>query len=342
MARLLICGWEVGKACGNGNWVGNDPVTSPVPGTWSTYSYGGGGGGATTFHLLWSASTGEFYCGFRYYTPTGTTNIRVLNIGSPNNVTQLCLRNDSNLWKITRGDNSATMGTGTHTVTAGVWEYVEVYGLISATVGKVQLRVNGVDDIALTTGLNTKEDGASALVDRIGFVPDNGNTYVDDVYVNDTSTAVNTAFSGDIGVKGLVVNAAGDVTGLTRGGTDSGSNWGQVDEVPPTDATDYVSGADSSSYDLYNIPAITGVFGSVQSARLWVRAQNQGPGFASIAHMVKYDSNADTVADTESQGADVPLSATWAYYGKEYNLDPAAAAWTLAKIDALQVGVKSR
>jgi len=125
------------------------------------------------------------------------------------------------------------------------------------------------------------------------------------------------------------------VTQLSRGGADSGTNWGQVDERPPNDATDYVFSSTVNQYDLYNIPDLTG-FGSVQAATLWLRAQKDDAGSALIAPMIKSGA-------VENQAADQALPTSWAFLQKVYNIDPTdSAAWTVAKINALQIGAKAR
>jgi hypothetical protein len=58
--------------------------------------------------------------------------------------------------------------------------------------------------------------------------------------------------------------------------------------------------------------------------------------------MVKVDTDASGTADTENQGADVPLSNSWVYHTKYYNRQPDSTSWTPAKVNALQAGAKVR
>jgi hypothetical protein len=170
------------------------------------------------------------------------------------------------------------------------------------------------------------------VITGIGIIPDSSSHYVDDLWVNDTTGAQNTGFSGDIRVAAYIPNAAGDVTGLTPTG---GANYTNVDERPPNDATDIVSATGTTLYDLYHVPNTSGV-GTVQAVTLWLRAQKSDAGAKSIAHKLKS-------ASTEDTGADLTLSTTWAYYGKVYNVDPTdSVAWTAGKVDALQIGAKAR
>jgi hypothetical protein len=272
--------------------------------------------------------------GFRFQNQATGNSRRVVNLITATPDVNLCLRiNAADHFEVLRGD-ATSLATGTATIASSTWYYVEFYALISDTVGKIQVRVNQVDDIALTTGLDTRQDatGAGTVITGIGIIPDSSSHYVDDLWVNDTTGAQNTGFSGDIRVAAYIPNAAGDVTGLTPTG---GANYTNVDERPPNDATDIVSATGTTLYDLYHVPNTSGV-GTVQAVTLWLRAQKSDAGAKSIAHKLKS-------ASTEDTGADLTLSTTWAYYGKVYNVDPTdSVAWTAGKVDALQIGAKAR
>jgi hypothetical protein len=117
-------------------------------------------------------------------------------------------------------------------------------------------------------------------------------------------------------------------------------NYDYVNENPPNDATDYVFDSVVNDYDLYNIPSTQ--WTTVAAVVLPLRAQKSDAGAANIAHMTKYDTDASGTADTENTGADVALSTSWAYHTKYYNRQPDATAWSVAKVNALQVGAKVR
>jgi hypothetical protein len=310
---------------------GGAVVTTPTAGSWSTYSFQGGNAGLGGHFSI--TATGELYHGFRFYTLANT--IRVMNYVSPNAVhnARISLNAASRL-EISRGDGTAVLGTGATILATNTWYYIEVYLLISDTVGKAQVKLNGVDEIALLTGQDTRADAGAGgdTIDRICVIPDNVNVYVDDMYVNDTTGSYNTGFAGDTRIVAYIPNASGDVTGLTP---TSGSNYTNVDERPPNDATDIVSATGTTLYDLYNIPNTSGV-ASVQAVTLWLRAQKSDAGAKNVAHIIKSGS-------TESSGSDIALSTSWAYYGKHYSIDPTdSAQWTASKVDSLQIGSKAR
>lgn len=174
------------------------------------------------------------------------------------------------------------------------------------------------------------------LVVEVGFrafsaTPDNNRDIrVGDAAANDTPEDETSIldynpwieFSSSIGISGL-------------------GNWELVDEHPPNDALDYVYGTGTTEIDTYNIPNTSNVT-SVQCARLWWRAQKDDASSVNTASVLKYDTDANGTADTQTVGSDKALSTSWAYYDDIFNQQPDSTNWTAAKIDALQIGVKSR
>jgi hypothetical protein len=325
MARIFQTGMEMGS---DKFLLSGAPgvSTSFTRGAWSTYSMQLNANAV----MAWDSAVSEFYGGFGFYV-TGTTASDLIWFESPGAVVQCSLKYTAGqLWEARKSNGGTLLGTSTTAMTTGVWYWIEYHVIISATVGVFEVKQNGIQQINATAA-DTKGDAGSATVDRELWV-NQAQFYIDDHYVNDTTTATNAAYSGDIRIKGYIPSAAGDVTGMTP---TSGANYTNVDEVPPDDATTIVAATGTTLYDLYNIPNTSGV-ATVQAATLWLRAQKSDAGAKSIAPMIKSGA-------TENQAADQTLSTTWAYYRKNYNVDPTdSAAWTPSKIDNLQIGQKAR
>lgn len=219
------------------------------------------------------------------------------------------------------------------------WHLVEGWCLIDTTSGEVEMRVDGVN-VASFSG-DTQGDGASGITTdrfRLGGSDSFSSTasdYYDDVAINDTSGSDNTSWIGEGKVVKMAPNGAGDSTDLSRGGSDSGANWSQVEEVPPNDATDYVFGSTADDHDLYALEDVSDV-NSVNAIVIWHRAQKDDAGARSFARVLKSEA-------TEDDGSDVTLSQSWEYYSEILERDPVdAALWDETKLDALQVGFKVR
>lgn len=331
MARVFQTGFETGSLTQLDLLQQGGLNTTIVPGAWSTYSYQG----ATGKTALPSTYT-ELYAGFRYYHGGGFTSNPILTFASPNDTAQCQLRvNTGGKLVAVNGNNNGTLGTGTAQLVITSWAYIEVHVVIHDSTGSFEVKVNGVVDQTLTS-VDTRNDTGVGTCDRLWFLGDN-NQYMDDLYVNSTTGSQNTGYSGDIRVSAYIPNAAGDNTGLTRGGSDSGNNYGQVDERPPNDATDYVFGTGTSVYDLYNIPNTSSV-ATVQAVTLWMRAQKSDAGAKNIAPVIKSGGT-----PTETIGSDQALSTSWTYYKELYNNEPVDnVAWTPSKVDSLQIGAKAR
>lgn len=335
MARIFDTGFEIAQVdIGDISPLGGNFTPPSTRGPWSAYAYNSNLG-----IVGWDAAVSDFYWGTGFYLQSNGA-LHGLEFMSANSIANIELAVDSGnklVYKL--GRDGTVIVTSTRSLGVGKWYYLEGHIVIHDTTGSLELKIDGQVESSMTiSGTDTRNDLATC--NRMRFA--DSNVAFDDVYVNDTTAPDNADYSGDIQIKGYVGNAAGDVTGLTRGGTDSGSNFGQVDEVPANDDTDYAYGTDTTVYDLYNLPSISADFGSVQSMRLWIRAKKTGGGAANIAHMLKVDTDASGTADTENQGADVALSAAYVDYSKGYDRQPGPSSWTPAKGDALQIGVKSR
>lgn len=338
MARVWQSGFEVGHKDCLDLGAGGAIESTTTRGSWSQYSWHtDGSSGEASFG---GAQLSEWYCGLGFYRTANVAHFLEFRNVNASLAVELTI-NGSFFIEAKLGRDGTILATGATAVTVNSWHFVECRFKIADAGGVIEVKLDGVTQFTFSG--DTRYD-AAANGDKFTSIVlgETTNTcYYDDVWVNDTTGTRNIGYSGDVRIKAYIPNAAGDVTGMSRGGTDSGSNYGQVDERPPNDVTDYVTAAGTSLYDLYNIPNTSGV-DTVQAVTLWLRAQKSDAGAKNVAHVLKYDTDASGTADTENVGSDVALSTSWAYYGKVYNDDPGATAWSAAKIDALQVGAKAR
>lgn len=230
------------------------------------------------------------------------------------------------------------IGTSTINVPVDTWTLLEVRAVAATgATGTVEIRVNGASGFSAVGTVRTCQVNANygATVLEFWRLNTGGATlnYVglDDLRVNDTAGARNNSWPGDESILLLRPNAAGDLTQLTRGGTDSGANWSQVDETPPTGTGDYVFSDTVGQTDLYNLTTVA--VSSVSAVEVLVQGFNSGGG-GSIDLVTKTGAG-------QSDGTAVSLTATPTIYRRLLELDPAdSAAWNQVKIDALQTGPK--
>lgn len=338
MATIFMDGSETGS---NG-WAdgGISLQTDTTAGVWSTYSMSASGNNSFTMYMDGSADV--LYGQFHVYLE-GNSHVQEFRFLSPLDTEQCHISWDSGERITIETPSETVLATGTTVLQYDRWYYVQFYIKIHDTLGECTIKVDGVTQFT-ATGLDTRSDTTTANVSRIAIActaTQSGNRW-DDIIINDTTGTDNTSYPDWQGIEALMPNAAGDNTGLTRGGTDSGSNYGQVDERPPN-TTDYVYSSTVDLYDIYNLPATQ--WPSVSAVALFLRAQKSDAGAANIAHMLKIDTDASGTADELDTGSDVPLSTSWSYHSKIYNRQPDNAgdtSWTANKVNALQAGAKVR
>lgn len=368
MTRLLQSGWEtgdvnqIGAAAGIGSHSIPTVVTaSPTPrtGTYCLKCSSSGSGTVTGFSsrsvlLVSHASKTELYYAFAFYrsdTETFTTPSRVIfyTIDASGNVgIALTCEPDGTVrvYNCTTGGASPTSANFTlvaasaTTILATTWTSIEVH-IVAATgsTGTVEVKINGATVITATSQ-RTSQTNANLLGFGLDFTrinnPTAGSTatYVafDDLVVNDTAGSVNNSWCGDQSIIMLKPNAAGDSTQFSRGGADSGSNFGQVDESPPNALTDYVYDTTVGHMDLYNVNNATVV--SVSAVEVLTQAFNVDGTGGSMNLVTKTGAG-------QSDGSAQNIGGTPAYYRRLLETDPAdSAAWDQTKINALQIGVK--
>lgn len=221
-----------------------------------------------------------------------------------------------------------TLATGTTPIVLANWYYLEVKVVVSATVGTVELRLNGASTAECSgTGLNT----GALNIDNIGYVF--GSLWIhswDDIYAVDTSgSAPTNTWLGDVKVETLYPTANGTNTAWTGAYTD-------VDD-PATfdsDAT-FISSSTPGDKETYAVTDLTTAAGTVLAVQTNLVARKDDAGVRTIAPVLR-------TGGTDYDGTTTPeLSASYVDYTQLYDrLDPSGAAWSISTVNAMEAGVK--
>lgn len=366
MTRLLQCGWETGDVAQLGTAVGAGvfavpAVVSATPtarsGTYClkcTNSNGSNTGFANSSRITFlHASKTELYYAFGVYrndTETNTLPSRVafFTQDTAGNINCLVTFEDDGscrAYVVTGGgsnpnvtSNLTLIGSSATSIGNNTWTHIEVH-IIAATgsTGTFELKINGSTVITATSQrtcqTNANFGGFVLLFMRGQAGGGSTSSYLafDDLRVNDTSGSVNNTWCGDESILMLKPNAAGDSTQFTRGGADSGNNYGQVDEVPPNALTDYVYDTVTGHTDLYNMTSVTVT--SVSAIEVLVQAQNPDGAGGTVNLPIKTASQSD--------GSAQAVSGQPMYLHRIVEVDPDdSAAWNQSKINSLQAGIK--
>jgi len=132
----------------------------------------------------------------------------------------------------------------------------------------------------------------------------------------------------------LLPEAAGTYQTWTRGGTDTGANWSQVNELPPNGNTTYLvsplvlNDAETEDVQTSGTVGITGTVNSVKAESIF--AQNVAGGTVQLRLRS---------ASTDNNTSNYTTTASYVAIEKIYDTDPAtSSAWTLGGIDGLECG----
>lgn len=251
------------------------------------------------------------------------------------------------VWRQTAGTIGADLTIGTTIATSatlpispGVWHYWEIKTRLatsdSSNNGTCVVRIDGAE-VLNATGLDNRNAGTKSVYDsfRIGLDDNTGGVDYDDLLVMNEQGAINNDFLGDHFLGVIRPDGVGNSSGFTRGGTDSGANWSQVEETSPNSDTDYVQATTDGTKDTYTHSNITGS-GTVPGAMEWVHARKDDTGAKFIRHVCRSSAS-------ETEGASQALSTSYDWYGRMFETDPnGGIAWTITAINAAEWGYTAR
>lgn len=223
----------------------------------------------------------------------------------------------------------------TNALAAGAWNYIEVRALNSATVGVLEIKVNGVTWLTVTG--NTRQGGGDYKAFGLGGAPGVFTSSLavdfDDFYLCNASGTTNNTWLGDVRVDTLRPNGAGSNTQLAA--TPAGNNWDRVNEAD-TDLNDYVQSTALGQRDTYqysDLPAMTTP--SVLGVQVVSVARKTDAGAANIKNLVKSGA-------TVYQAAAVPLLLQANTHLSIWEVNPnGGVAWTESAVNAAEFGVEA-
>ncbi len=131
-------------------------------------------------------------------------------------------------------------------------------------------------------------------------------------------------------------NAVGDETSITLCEPTTAAHWETVDEAVADDVITYLNET-SVSYkrDLFNLPNHTTEAGTINFIKIYIRGKR-----ADAGSYYSWGKPSQKSGTTVTDGTEVAFTTSWATYSETYTTNPATgAAYTWAKIDALQIGV---
>lgn len=228
---------------------------------------------------------------------------------------------------------SGTAGTVVATsddnvVPANAWCYMEAEIVISSTVGRVTIWINGTQ-VANFTDLNIANSGTT--VDRFMFhAPQTGSTSslsLDDIYVTDTAE-----HAGEYKIETIRPNADSTPLQLTPS---TGATHYNLVGATLAQVTNYVEGQAAGLEDLYDLAPLSSTPESVKAIQIGTAAWKTDAGTKKLETSVDYGSGI-------FYNTPFSLSSTPALQASRTVLDnrPGGGEWTATDIDNLKVGVR--
>lgn len=283
----------------------------------------GGNTNSMTTSVFSAVSSLTLECGLKI--TTGSTGSPIFfREGSTNHV-DLVFSSDGS---ITARRNTTTLGTSaTGVYTPGVWFSLQVELVISDTVGRVTVVIDGAVVLNLT-GQDT-QNGGTGVVDRLFFTGASSAPTAawDDMIVLDTATRL----TNPVRIETLVPDTdGGTLNWVPSSGT---AHYAVVDELPVS-ATDYLSAAFVGDVDELALSALTGTPISIEEVVV--------VGYASKTDTATRTMNFEVESGaTTSTGSAYTLGTSGLRYERPLATDPnTAVAWTASGVNALLVRPK--
>lgn len=233
--------------------------------------------------------------------------------------------------------NGTTLATGATVLSTGVFYYVELKVTFDNSAGSYELRINGVTELS-ASGIDTT-GSANNFANRIALLNSANSTTAhdfDDLYLCDTTgSAPNNTFLGDVRVEALFPNGNGNSSQFTGSDGDQIDNYLLVDDTtaPDEDST-YVADGTVTDKDTYAFTDPTPTTGTIFGVQLTHYSRKTDAGTRSLRSLAR-------LSGTETDnGADQPLSTSYAFYTDMRETKPGGGAWSVSDVASAEFGMK--
>lgn len=278
------------------------------------------------------AQNARLYVGFAYK-PTSLQNSAIIQFGSTTTEAHVSMHT-SGLLGVYR-HSSTLLGMGTHAIQPNVWNYIEVKMTItnSTSFGDVIVRINGITDIELGSGIDTcYQTAALQYIYLNAYI--NHTAYYDDLYICDDLGTVNNTFLGECVVEYLRPSGNGATSDWDGSDGNQVDNYLLVDDQY-VDDSDYVEGQNLNEIDLYEVQ-------NLSIGALTIRGIRVAGALGRSSIGQRYAKQICRSNGVNYEGAEQALpSGGFGIYSDIWETDPdTGVLWQEGAIGNLQVGAK--
>jgi hypothetical protein len=237
------------------------------------------------------------------------------------------------------GPNGTTLGTSTNAMSVSQWYYIEAKVKTDNTTGTVDVKVNGVTWLTLSS--QDTQVTANAYVNLVGFGADPVSAtgmqqdIMDMVVLDTAGSAPTNDFLGDVRVEGILPSGNGNTSQLVGQDANSTDNYLNVDEDAPgaDDDTTYNESSTVGDKDTYNYPSLTPTTGTVFGVQISPHAKKTDAGTRSIVSVAR-------LSGTETDGSTQTLNSSYAYLPDVRETKPGGGVWSISDVNSAEFGVK--
>jgi hypothetical protein len=277
-----------------------------------------------------AAPLSTFYVGFRHQI-SSMSGVRAFEFRAPDGTTvHFGVGWDATGHVVIYGPANTVVATSTATFLPNVAYYFEVKAVIHDTTGSVEVRV---DETVVVSFSGDTRNGAATQVQSLWLRNAGGtsNNQVDDFWLDDA------AYKGDMAVVTLRPNGNGDSSQFASNSDgNSIDNYALVNESPTPSMTTYVGDATSGHTDLYAMDDIPAGY-VIDSMYELALIQKSDAGTPPTLLPVSKGQSGTVRTDTAFPALSTTAVLTPAQLR---TTDPDGNALTVARVNAMQVGVK--
>ncbi len=233
--------------------------------------------------------------------------------------------------------SSILLGTGSATLIADTWYYIEIKGeMANSTSIDTVLVVDGSTDITISSGTDTLQGSAPITLLKLynGGTSANDN-YYDDFYMCNLAGAVNNDFLGDCVVETLYPNGNGYNSDFVGSDSNSVDNYLHVDDpTTPDDDSSYIESSTVTDIDAFTFEDLAGDVGTIHGVSVQSVARKDDANPRTIKQLTRQSS-------TNYIGNEHTLATSYGVHYHIWETNPAdAAAWEEADVNGAEFGIK--
>lgn len=240
--------------------------------------------------------------------------------------------------EVWRFGDGAYLGATRPVITTGAWQHIEVRCKVDDSAGEVEVRVNGVTELALA-GINTHAATAFEEIAQVAVEARSGINYarywIDDLYIWDDQGPQNTDFLGD---RRVFTDVAVEDTVIADWTMSTGTDgYALIDDIPADDDATYIIAAPDSlpAQSAFNFPPLDSDVAAVSGVIVQARTvKTNASDCKTITSMIASGSG-------EASAAERAVTTVWTDRADVFELNPdTGAPWTREEVNAAKIAIK--